>query len=56
MKYEVTLKQIEVYCMDVEAETEKEAIEKAWELYEADKNEYHHDSESESIAYDIDQN
>ena len=54
--YEVTLKEIEVYLVKVEADDELSAINAAWlELGNAEnKHNYHHDSDSESGAYEVD--
>lgn len=50
MKYEVTLREIEVYVLDIEADSEEDAIQKAWcELSENGKDrrgEYHNDTET----------
>ena len=50
MKYQVTLKEIEIYVMEVSADCEEEAIDKAYELIGTKKGKltYHDDSDSES--------
>lgn len=56
-KYEVVLKEIEVYVVRVEADSEESAIDKAWDEItdcEEHKFKYHNDSEAESKAYEID--
>lgn len=57
MKYEVTIREIEIYSLEVEAETDEEAQDKAWELLtegdEKNKGQYHHDSDGSSEAYEI---
>jgi len=57
MKYEITLKEIEKYVMEVEAENETEAFTKAYALIETDEGKamYHDDSDSEYEAYDLDE-
>ncbi len=54
--YEVTLKEIEIYLVKVEADDELSAKNAAWlELENAEnKHNYHHDSDSESDACEID--
>lgn len=56
-KYEVILKEIEIYNIEIEAETEVEACNQAWELLtesESNKAKYHNDSDGESSASEID--
>lgn len=50
--YDVTLKQIEIYSIQVSANSRKEAIDKAWGFIESDegKAEYHYDSDAEQEA------
>jgi len=52
-EYQVTIKQTEVYIINVEAETEKEANDKALELLEGEKFKYHDDSEVSTDAEEI---
>lgn len=54
MKYNVTIKQIEIYHIDnVEAGSEDAAMDKAEELMESkEKDNYHHDSDREITAYE----
>lgn len=53
-KYFVSINLIEKYTLDIEANSEEEAIEKANELLEADgKEKYHDDSDAEESAYEI---
>jgi hypothetical protein len=47
MKYEVTIKQIEIYRLEIVADSQYEAEKLAWEKFAADKNQYHNDSDSE---------
>jgi len=55
-KYEVTLKEIEIYVVNVEAEDEDEAVTKAWvTLHEQGKNSFYSDSDSEAIVVDSDE-
>ena len=46
--WQITVKQVEEYYLEVEAETREEANEKAWELLETEqgKAKYHHDSDA----------
>lgn len=54
MKHEVTAKLIEIYRLEVEAETEEDAINLADELLEGDlKHKYHEDSDAEFTAYEV---
>tara|TARA_R110002096_G_scaffold100226_1_gene222142 strand:- start:353 stop:523 length:171 start_codon:yes stop_codon:yes gene_type:complete len=52
--WNVTLKEIEIYCVGVEAETESEAIEKAFALIETDEGKatHHDNSDGEAEAYE----
>lgn len=50
--WNVTLKLTEIYTVDVKAKTKDKAIEKAEELIESNKNEYHNDSEGEIEAHE----
>ena len=54
-KYEVTLKEIEVYHFDkIEAVDRSEAEEKAWALLSGDdKYKYHQDSDGESEILEL---
>jgi len=55
-KYEVTLKEIEIYVVNVEAESEKEAKNKAWEILEENgRDKYHNDSDGEAEITDSDE-
>ncbi len=55
MKYEVTLQEIEIYSFNIEADSEKEAIDKACEIMDTPKKADHHfGSDGESTAYAID--
>ena len=51
-KFDVILKEIEIYEFpDIEAETEFDAIERAYELlYSKEKHNYHNDSDGEAEA------
>lgn len=54
-KYNVEIREIEVYSIDVEAESEDDAVCIAQELLEDndEKYKYHHDSDYEtSVCYD----
>lgn len=54
MKYEVYTKLIEIYKIEVEADSELEAFEIAERLLEGDsKHQYHQDSDAESVAYEV---
>lgn len=54
MKFEVRIKQIEIYDLEIEADSEQEAIEVAHEkLASEDKHKYHVDSDGEDTAYEI---
>lgn len=57
MKYEVTIREIEIYTVPVEADSIAEAKDKAWDLL-TDNNEnkakYHNDSDGESEAIELD--
>ena len=57
MKFEVELKEIEIYRMEVDADTEEEAIDKAYELIdtEAGKQIYHNDSDGASEVTEIEE-
>lgn len=54
-KYEVTIKKIEIYTMEVEADSEDDAIEKGDEMVETKQGEqkHHHDSDAECSAFEI---
>ena len=55
-KYEVTLKKTEIFVVTLEADTEEEATEQAWEKVDGDKTryKYHNDSESSDSVYEVD--
>jgi hypothetical protein len=55
-KYEVKLKDIEIYVIKVRADNKDSAIDKAWEMIctEKGKAEHHYDSDGESDATEID--
>lgn len=54
MKYEVTARLIEVYCVEVEADSETEAIKRADEILDSPyKHQYHEDSDAEFTAYEV---
>ena len=57
MKYEVTLRETEIYVIEVEADSEEEATENAYIIFEnaSEKGIYHYDSDSESSAYEIEE-
>lgn len=44
-KYEVELTQEEVYILEIEAENEDKAINKAIELFDKNKSKYYYDSD-----------
>jgi len=52
-KYFVSINLIEKYTLDIEADSEEEAIEKANQLLEVDKDKYHDDSDAEETAYEV---
>ena len=55
-KYEVTLKEIEIYVINVEAESEYEAKVKARQILEENgKDKYHNDSDGEAEITDSDE-
>jgi len=51
--YFVTINIIETYNLDIEADSEEEAIEKANDLLDKDKDKYHNDSSAEESAFEI---
>ena len=55
-KYEVTVKEIEIYVIpDIEANSEDEAITKAYEILDAgEKWKFHSDSDGEAVVSDSD--
>lgn len=54
MKYEVIIKLIEVYELEIEAESEDEAKRKADDIMESPhKYDYHVDSDAEITAYEV---
>jgi len=56
MKYYVKIAQIEDYVIpDIEAGCEEEAIFKAMELFEGNKDQYHDDSGGKEEAFEIGQ-
>lgn len=55
-KYHVILKEIEIYTIEVDAETEEEACDIAWDLLtdsEENKAQYHDDSDGLSEAFKV---
>ena len=55
MKFEVMLTQKEIYCWDcIEANSEEEAKDKAYAMYEQDKECYHYDSDCEIECVELD--
>ena len=54
-KYEVTLKEIEIYVITIEACDHDEAIRKAWDMLDSEesKQNYHHDSDCEDEFYEL---
>jgi hypothetical protein len=54
-KYEVKLKDIEIYVIKVRADDKDNAIDKAWEMIctEDGKSEHHYDSDGEGDATEI---
>jgi hypothetical protein len=56
-KYEVTIREIETYVLSVEAGSEQEAKDLAWEMLAEsgkDKERYHYDSDGDAEAVEID--
>jgi len=54
MKYEVTARLIEIYRLEVDADSEEEAIGIADALLEGNgKYKYHEDSDAEITAYEV---
>jgi len=53
MKYQVTCKKIEIYCLEVEADSKEEAKLKADSMLEEDDDpdQYHYDSDVEFEVY-----
>lgn len=51
-KYTIALKEIEIYHIEIEARSEEEAKEQAWEIFdgisEEEKFNYHNDSDGEA--------
>ena len=45
-KYEVELTQEELYVFEIEAKNEDEAIDKAIELFDKNRNKYYYDSDT----------
>lgn len=52
-QYEVTLKNIEIYTLTVDAESENEAIGTGWDMLDENKNKYHNDSDFEESAFEV---
>lgn len=55
-KYQVILKEIEIYCIEVEADSSNDACDKAWDILtesERNKAQYHDDSDGESEAFEV---
>ena len=52
----MTLREIEVYVLKIEADDKEEALEKAYKEIETEegKNTYHNDSDGESTVYEAD--
>lgn len=51
----VTIKEIEIYTVKVEADNEDEATDKAWEMLDTkDKFDYHNNSDGETEVYELD--
>ena len=56
MNYEVTGRLIEIYRVEVEADSRSEAIEIAENMFECSgKYKYHVDSDAEFTAYDLEE-
>jgi len=53
MKYEVLIKETEKYSLRVLANSEDDAINKAYEMLEESKDRYHDDSDGEAEAFEI---
>jgi hypothetical protein len=51
--FEVTITQIENYEFEIEAETEKEAKQKAHELFDKNKHDFHTDSGGTTEAFEL---
>lgn len=51
--FEVFITQVENYEFNIEAGSEQEAKEKAHELFDKNKHEYHTDSEGDTKVYEI---
>ena len=47
-KYEVTLRSVDRYIVEVEAETKEEATEKAWDMKTENPSSYYSDSDGET--------
>lgn len=54
-KYEVEIREIEVYRIVVEADCEADAEDKAWEMLTdgTNKDQYHNDSDGEARAVEL---
>ena len=54
-KYEVILKEIEIYVVEIEAETEEEALDKAWDtvMTKEGKLNYYHESDGDSEVHEL---
>lgn len=58
MKYEVTLKEIEIYRFEIKADTEDDAVEAAWNILLEDPNgkcNHHHDSDGDHEVLELDE-
>jgi len=56
MKYEVTIKEIEIYIIEVDATDEDNAYDKAWDkLGSDDKDDYHSNSDAETEVKELKQ-
>ena len=53
MKYEVKVKRVEIYFVEVEANCEKEAIDLADSIVQDNPEAFHHDSDVEFEIADI---
>lgn len=52
-KYDITITQKELYSFEIKAENEQEAENKAFELFENDRNSYFFDSENDVEVTEI---
>jgi len=55
MKYEIILKEIEVYVLDIEADSEDEALQMAYSKIDSEdgRANYHHDSDGEYEIFEL---